>query len=83
MLNGTKVGEIRNGETREIPIPPGQYELRLKIDWCGSNTIRFAAFDSDTLNFSVQSNLRGVKLLAALWYVLFQPNAWITLQRES
>tara|TARA_R100000655_G_scaffold38382_1_gene73396 strand:- start:26 stop:436 length:411 start_codon:yes stop_codon:yes gene_type:complete len=35
-LNKEKIGTIKNGETREFEIEPGQYKLHARIDWCGS-----------------------------------------------
>ena len=35
-LNKEKIGTIENGETKEFEIKPGEYKLRAKIDWCGS-----------------------------------------------
>lgn len=83
ILDGIQTGKIGNGETKEFPIPPGQHELRLKVDWCGSNAIQFAASNNDILGFSARSNLQGVKLLAAVWYVFFAPKSWIVLERET
>src|SRR5579864_8594047 len=82
IVDGNRVGEIKNGETRDFPILPGQHQLRLNIDWCGSNTIDFVASDSDVLEFSSRSNLRGLKLLAAFWYLLAAPSSWIILERD-
>jgi hypothetical protein len=84
LLDGDKLGEIKNGETREFPISPGQHQLRMKIDWCGSMTIPFvAATDSEILDFSVRSNLKGSGGLAALYYLIFKPNEWIVVDREA
>jgi len=82
LVDGARVGEIKNGETRDFPILPGQHQLRLKIDWCGSNTIHFVASNSDVLEFSAKPNLRGLKLLAAFWYLLAVPSSWIILNRD-
>jgi hypothetical protein len=38
VVDGKKVGEIRNRETKNFlsPVSGGQHDLSLKIDWCGS-----------------------------------------------
>ena len=79
VVDGKTIGEIRNGETREFPISCGQHELALKIDWCGSKTIQFAVVEGDALTFDAKSNLRGPRLLAALWRGLFTWSSWIIL----
>ena len=84
MLDGIKVGEVKNGETQELPISPGQHQLRMKIDWCGSNSIQFATTsENDVLTFSARSSFTGLAIFAVLYYMIFQPNAWIILERES
>lgn len=84
MLDGAKLGEIKRGETREFLISSGQHQLRMKIDWCGSNTIQFAATsENDALTFSARSNFTGLAIFAVLYFMIFQPNAWIVLERES
>ncbi len=35
-LNQEKIGTIENGETKEFDLKPGSYNLKAKIDWCGS-----------------------------------------------
>lgn len=39
LVDGTKIGDIRNGRTEEFEIPPGQYEVVATIDWCSSNSL--------------------------------------------
>ena len=79
VVDGDTTGEIRNGETKEFPISGGQHNLALKIDWCGSKTIQFAVVEGDVVTFEAKSNLRGPKLLAAMWHALFAWSSWIIL----
>ncbi len=83
ILDGKNVGELRNGETKEFPVSPGQHDLSLKIDWCGSETCQFTVTEGETLAFRATSNLRGAKLLLSLWYVLFARNSYLQLDRTS
>jgi len=56
----------------------------MKIDWCGSMTIPFVATsDSEVLNFSVRSNLKGFASFAALYYLIFKPNEWIVVDQDD
>jgi len=79
VIDSKRVGEIRNGEVKDFPISAGEHNLCLKIDWCGSNTVHFAASEEDVITFSAQSNLRGSRLAGGLWCALFAWNSWITL----
>jgi len=84
IVDGKTAGEIRNGETKEFPISSGQHELSLKIDWCGSKTIRFTVADGDVLTFDAKSNLRGPRVLALAWYALFAWSSYLHIeQRQS
>ena len=47
VLDGDVVGKVKNGETVEFELPPGQHTLHLKIDWCRSNIIEFNTVDGN------------------------------------
>lgn len=83
ILDGLKVGEVRNGETREFAVSSGRHRISLKIDWCGSNAIEFTVAGEDQLSFRVKSNLRGIKVFAAFWYVIFDRSSYLVLERNS
>jgi hypothetical protein len=34
ILDGKKVDNIKDGETRELTVSPGQHTLTLGLDWC-------------------------------------------------
>ncbi len=85
VVDGKTAGDIRNGEIKEFPISDGQHFVSLKIDWCGSKTIQFTIAEGGVITFDAKSNLRGPKLLAALWHALFAWSSWIILveQRQT
>ena len=83
VLDGAVIGTIRNGDTKTFPVLPGKHSLSLKIDWCGSKPVSFVGSDGDTLTFDAKSNLRGAKLLGALWYPLFAWNSWLLLEQRT
>jgi hypothetical protein len=82
IVDGKTVGEIKDGETKEFPLSDGQHELSLKIDWCGSQTIHFTTAQGDALTFDAKSNLRGPKVMAALWYALFARSSYLYLEQR-
>jgi hypothetical protein len=82
IVDGKTAGEIRDGETKDFPVSAGQHNLSLKIDWCGSQTIQFTVANGDALTFDAKSNLRGPKLVAALWYALFARSSYLHLERR-
>jgi hypothetical protein len=83
ILDGKKIGEIANGETKEFTISAGQHELSMKIDWCGSGCIQFSAADDDAQVFLAKANVRGAKLLMAAWFAIFATKSWIILKQAS
>jgi hypothetical protein len=81
ILDGKKVGEIRNGETKEFSLGPGKHRLSLKIDWCGSKSAEFAIAEADRLTFHAKSSLRGGRLYLALWYTLVARDSYLRLEQ--
>ena len=45
-IDGVYRGKIKRKETKEFEVENGSYEIRAKIDWCGSNTLRVDVNDS-------------------------------------
>jgi len=82
-VDGKEIGKVGNGETKTFPVNPGAHRLALKIDWCGSKAVEFTAADGASMSFQVRSNLRGARILAALWYALFAWNSWLLLERTT
>jgi hypothetical protein len=83
VLDGAVVGTIGNGETKTFAVVPGKHSLSLKIDWCGSKPVTFAAADGATLTFDAKSNLRGAKLVGAFWRSVFAWNSWLLLEQRT
>ena len=83
VVDGSTVGTIGDGETKEFLVSGGQHNVSLKIDWCGSNTIPFAVAEGDVATFDAKSNLRGGMLLAALWYITFARNSYLAIVERS
>jgi hypothetical protein len=83
VLDDKKIGELRNGETKEFSIPPGPHKLSLKIDWCGSRALNVTATEGKTLSFRASSNLRGLRLLLNLWYIIFARNSYLLIEQAS
>jgi hypothetical protein len=83
VIDGVVVGHVSNGETKEFPVSAGCHHLCMKIDWCGSKLIEFTATEREAVTFRARSNLRGFKLFGALWFILFDRNSYILLERFS
>src|SRR6516164_1119200 len=68
LLDGTTILELRNAQTQDVPVSTAEHSLSVRIDWCGSKPIRFAATDGETVIIHVTSSLRGWRILLVLWY---------------
>ena len=70
ILDENAIGEIKNGQEITLEVPKGNHQLYLKVDWCRSNTVNFNANDN-IIKFDCGSNLRGFKILLAIFYIIF------------
>jgi len=85
ILNGDVVGKIKDGEQVEIDVAPGNHQLKMKIDWCGSNIVEFE-MNEKIIEFECGSNLRGSKFwipFIELKYIIFKRNQYIWLTMKS
>jgi hypothetical protein len=82
VLDGAVAGHVSNEKTKTFSVSPGHHHLRMKIDWCGSKPVEFTATEEDAVTFQARSNLRGFKVFSALWYILFDRESYILLERS-
>jgi len=82
-LDGKRISTIRNGQTKELSVSPGQHELSARIDWCGSNALRFTISEGEKPVFLIQSNFRKEHVLMSLWTILFERNSYVNLDRAT
>lgn len=76
LVDGERIGTVRQDETFRCDVGQGRHEVRLSVDWCGSPTlvVDVEAGDVD-LVCAPHPNLPW--LAAAM---LFTPNRWIDLR---
>jgi hypothetical protein len=75
-LGNEKIGTIRDGESKEFEVEAGEYELRAKIDWCGSNKINFTIGENEVLRY----NLSGTNPFLGLYYITFGKDRYLRLK---
>ena len=80
VLDGKTIGEVRSGETKDFSVPAGPHRISLKIDWCRSKPVHFTAVEGRPLAFRARSNVRGIRLLWALWYVLVARDSYLCIE---
>lgn len=69
--DSVKLGVVKDGEMISFDVPPGQHQIYFRIDWARSNKLVVNFSEGETEVVKVDSNLRGWKLLLALYYVTF------------
>lgn len=53
VLDGRKVGKLRNGQAAEYAISPGAHVLQVRLDWSGSQRLAFDTLDGDRRTFTI------------------------------
>jgi len=83
VVDGRELGGLGNGESKTFELDPCAHELRIKINWCGSNRVGFTLAANQGLFFECGSALRGLKVLLAVFYLLFawDKYVWLRLAR--
>ncbi|CAM3131083.1 hypothetical protein PALU110988_03705 [Paenibacillus lupini] len=75
-LNGVIHEKIADGQTMRYELEPGNYELYLSIDWCGSNRYSFCIQENET----IQLKCGGVNSLLTLYYIIFDRNNYLYIK---
>ena len=78
ILDGKKIGSIKEGETKSFDSTAGQHTLFLKIDWASSNKIQF----SGDAQFQCIHAAKGFfRILLAILYTSILSGRYITLKQ--
>jgi|688.fasta_scaffold160329_2 hypothetical protein len=83
LVDGQEMARLNDGESVELPVVSGRHTIVAKIDWCSSPTLNVNIRDGETVNFECGSNLRGLRLLLGIFYVLFLRDQYLTLVQVS
>ncbi|WP_261512867.1 hypothetical protein [Chryseobacterium paludis] len=75
-LGDKKIGEIKDGESKEFEVMPGIYQLRAQIDWCRSNVINLEINLDEVLRY----NLSGRNPFLSLFYVTLGKDHYLKLK---
>jgi hypothetical protein len=52
-LDGIKLGNVANGDSKEFEVPAGEHQVSAKIDWCSSPPISFAVNEQQSKTYQV------------------------------
>ena len=82
-IDGKEVGKLMPGESATYRVTPGHHTLQASIDWCGSKPTPVSVQDGANAAFSLHSALRGLWVVLALWYVVFDRSGYLELKRTA
>ena len=77
------VSTVRAGQAVTVPVAAGSHTLKLRIDWCGSDELRFEARPAEHIIFECGSNLTGWRILKGVYYVFFRRQQYLWLRRTT
>jgi hypothetical protein len=76
MIDGEKIGEVKNGETAQVQLSPGPHQIWMKIDWCSSPKLSVDG-NVDTELYCISNT----SPITALYRILFDRENYIRLWR--
>ncbi len=79
-IDGMPAGQILDGTKKTYMLDPGDHEIALQIDWCGSAPIKFHLNSGERKYLSCGPSLDGIRFLLLPWYVTFGRNQYIRLK---
>jgi hypothetical protein len=80
LLDGKEVVRLSNGETFRREIPSGEHVIEARIDWCGSRPRHFVARAGEDTALVVRNNLRGLRIVFALFYIVFRARDYLAIE---
>jgi len=72
-LDNQPIGTVANGESFELDLKPGNYSLKAKIDWCGSQKYVFSISEGELKKMKLTGFTRNkwiVPILAMIQLLL-------------
>ena len=77
VLNGNIIAEIKDDQLLTLELPKGSYQLKAKVDWCGSNLLSFELHEGDIKFIEIKGFIYSRYLLplalstALLYFLMF------------
>jgi hypothetical protein len=65
-LNEQKIRKIQNGQSKEFDLKPGNYKLKAKIDWCGSQLNDIEIKENEVIKIELKGFTKNKWLLPIL-----------------
>lgn len=84
IIDGKKVGDIKDGKELKLNLPVGKHTAQFKIDWCKSPELSFQILQGQhDVVVVCHPAFNGTFPLAAVFRAFFNPKDYITAYIES
>ncbi|MGD0255858.1 MAG: DUF4190 domain-containing protein [Acidimicrobiales bacterium] len=84
LVDGAEVGTVRNGETTDFGISAGHHEVRIKLDWAGSNLLSLDVGVGEVAHLECEPGGSAITALFDTVVALCtKGRSWIKLRRVS
>ena len=70
-VDGQKIGELYDGETKEFEMTPGQHTIKAKIDFLSSKPVHFEVKNDDETKQMLVKNNTSLWLFALIFFIGF------------
>jgi len=74
IIDDEVIGEIASGETKHFKLASGKYKIRVKVDWCKSNSYEFEIKAGVNTELNCGANYNNWKCMF-MW--AFKPSNWV------
>lgn len=81
LVDDKEVASLKRDAAATVDIAAGEHSIVARIDWCGSQTLRFSIREDEDASFAVASSLRGWRLMLAAWYAIADRENYLRLTR--
>ena len=78
LVDGQPVGSIKHDEQQTVPVPAGEHEVQMKVDWMRSHPVTVQVPDEGGVELYCEPRGKPVQYL---FLMLFRPGHYIELRR--
>lgn len=82
-IDGKKICSVKNGKEEKFDIPYGKHSIKIKLDWCSSNTLEFDYRKEDDITFICHSSQKDNKSPFSIKKLTIDKDSYITLYQEK
>ena len=82
-MDGVNIGEINDGEMKELNGSPGKHTIHLSIDWCKSNKLEITLKENEVLELECGNSMKGFEILLSYLYITILKNSYLWISEKN